>query len=376
MQYCGQFLGNLSNYKSFGDEKFVPRLAAAEFQKIAAARGCADAFTKVQDEIYSIEPAARNLIGYPEDGHLSGYYSSNVTKADIANVQAFLDKNSINALNTRYAEDCQKVPFSWNTLMDDLLLRLFKDDSGSFRLLVASAVEDSKDLDMDGTPLKLIYGDFKAEMAKAAENVAKAKRYAANEHQQKMLDAYHESFITGSIEAHMDSQRHWLHDIGPAVETNLGFIETYRDPHGVRAEWEGFVAMVNKEQTRKFANLVDRAPQFVSRLPWSKEFERQTINKPDFTSLEVLAFATSGVPAGINIPNYQNITQVLGSKNVSLGNVISAQAPNEKFPFIAPEDLELYRKYRNPSFEVQVGTHELGHGTGKLFDTEYVMMVS
>lgn len=112
MQYCGQFLGNLSNYKSFGDEKFVPRLAAAEFQKIAAARGCADAFTKVQDEIYGIEPAARNLIGYPEDGHLSGYYSSNVTKADIANVQAFLDKNSINALNTRYAEDCQKVPFS------------------------------------------------------------------------------------------------------------------------------------------------------------------------------------------------------------------------------------------------------------------------
>lgn len=223
---------------------------------------------------------------------------------------------------------------------------------------------------MDGTPLQLVYGDFKAEMAKAAENVAKAKEYAANDHQRKMLDAYHESFITGSIEAHMDSQRHWLHDIGPAVETNLGFIETYRDPHGIRAEFEGFVAMVNKEQTRKFGKLVDRAPQFVSRLPWSQEFERETINKPDFTSLEVLAFATSGVPAGINIPNYSNITQVLGSKNVSLGNVISAQAPNEKFPFIAPKDLELYRKYRNPSFEVQVGTHELGHGTGKLFEQD------
>jgi dipeptidyl-peptidase III len=70
-----------------------------------------------------------------------------------------------------------------------------------------------------------------------------------------------------------------------------------------------------------------------------------------------------------------------------LGNVLSAKAPNEKIPFIRPEDLELYKKYRDGSFEVQVGLHELtgeplplaghrwanpkltldtGHGCGKL----------
>jgi dipeptidyl-peptidase-3 len=46
---------------------------------------------------------------------------------------------------------------------------------------------------------------------------------------------------------------------------------------------------------------------------------------------------------------------------------MSAKAPNEKIPFIADKDLELYTKYRDDAFEVQVGLHELtGHGCGKL----------
>ncbi|KAI8976276.1 dipeptidyl peptidase III [Pilobolus umbonatus] len=347
LQYSAQFLGNLSNYKSFGDEKFIPRLDESSFETIVRASGSTQAiqcFQTVRRELFDTEPVSRNLLGFPEDGHLSGYYSDDITKHDIQLVQTFLEKNKIDPLNTR----------------------LFKHPQG-YELKVASAEASHRTLMMEnGQSLIITYGDFQPCMKKITQAMEDALPFVANDTQKQMLIAYANSFRTGSIQEHMKSQELWLKDISPHVETNIGFIETYRDPQGVRAEWEGFVAMVNKEQTIKFNRLVENASLFVSRLPWPAAFERETLNKPDFTSLEVLSFATGGIPAGINIPNYSSITQLYGSKNVSLGNVISAQSPNEKFPFIREQDLELYRKYRNASFEVQVGTHELGHGTGKL----------
>ncbi|TAQ88328.1 hypothetical protein B7494_g3334 [Chlorociboria aeruginascens] len=363
LEYAAQFIGNMGNYKGFGDAKFVPRCDEKAFAALAATSSKAEKHYKAtKGGIFSSGNEGIMHLGYLDEGHMTTYYpdSEGITKADISAVGEFLVKKNLLVENTR----------------------LRKTADGNFELLIASAVthvpEEGGDIgketefeiesgSLKGQKLKLVYGDHSKEMGIIAEYHRKAAENAANDNQKNMQLAYAKSFEEGSLEAFKNSQRYWIRDKGPMVESNIGFVETYRDPHGVRGEWEGFAATVNLERTKAFGALVSAAESMVPKLPWSKDFEKDKFLSPDFTSLEVLSFASSGIPAGINIPNYDDIRQSEGFKNVSLGNVLGAKAPNEKVPFISEEDLAIYQKYRDPAFEVQVGIHELlGHGTGKL----------
>ncbi|KAI4814413.1 hypothetical protein KUCAC02_003609 [Chaenocephalus aceratus] len=365
--YAAGLYANMGNYKSFGDTKFIPNLPKDKLKALVKA---SQAFQDQPAEmealwdscsclLFSLEDRQKQL-GLGDKG-ITTYFSGNCSLEDAELAQKFLDSKKLSAYNTR-------------------LFKREKEGKACYEVRLASAVQ--KDCAVEGEcetscgsfnfedkEFTVKRGDYAPLMEKVSFYLQKAQAYAANENQRKMLEEYARSFTLGSVDAHKEGSRYWIKDKGPIVESYIGFIESYRDPFGSRGEFEGFIAVVNKAMSERFAKLVSSAEVLLPELPWPKEFEKDTFLKPDFTSLDVLTFAGSGIPAGINIPNYDDIRQSEGFKNVSLGNVLSVAyaTQKEKLTFLQEEDKDLFIKWKGPSFEVQVGLHELlGHGSGKL----------
>ena len=239
LEYAAQFLGNLGNYKGFGDSKFIPRCSPETLDALASVSSDAKHFlekSRVNGAgIYAdVKQPALMHLGFPDQGHLSAYYpdSPDITEWEIELLGKFLYEKKLLPENTR----------------------IQKHKNGDFDVLVASGLREPiteegnlspgtkwvLDGRLKGRKLELKYGDHLEEMAKIVLHMKKAGLYAANDTQTKMVNEYVKSFESGSLSAFKESQRYWVQDLGPLVESNIGFIETYRDPIGLRAEWEGF----------------------------------------------------------------------------------------------------------------------------------------
>lgn len=374
--YTASFFGNMGNYKSFGDSKFVPALSPekfymflsrAQFSKDKQKEYFETLWESCVDRMYSLPPRHRQL-GLGAKNGISTYFSANCEMEDAALGGRFMKSIGLSPYNTRLMKSEDGSIYT---------IKIASSTTCNLSLNDTDEMDDiqnvCKDYSFEQKTFKIRRGDYAPIMSRIVSNLKRALQFSSDETQKSMLESYIQSFTKGSIEEHKQGSRYWIQDKGPTVESYIGFIESYRDPSGARGEWEGFVACVNREVSRKFGALVDHAEEMLKLMPWSHEFEKDVFLRPDFTSLEVLAFGSSGVPAGINIPNYDDIRQNEGFKNVSLGNVLAASygSGNKPVTFLKDEDQSLFKALKGEAFEVQVGIHELlGHGSGKLYHSD------
>lgn len=243
LTFAAMFYGNHGNYLSFGDSKFVPSLPQDAFRKVFEKAAMSTKHMLMLDQmlpqVYSTDEHCR-ILGYPGEG-VSTYFSPNVTKDDVERAQRFMDSLGIQPYNTR----------------------LFKRGA-HLRILIASSKKRRIQEHMfEGKLFSVEYGDHAEHVAKIVAALRQAIKYAADDNQRRMIANYVVHFETGGVDYHKESQRWWIKDIGPSVETNIGFVETYRDPAGVRAEFEGFVAMVNKETSKKVSQRLTRISSYL-----------------------------------------------------------------------------------------------------------------
>lgn len=303
--YASAFYGNAGNYK-MGDRKVVPGLTVDQFECIVRvslayqmnAEPIRSLWERCRGPMYRLDERTRTL-GLGEHG-ITTYFSDNCTAADADLVNQWLKKHQLEAYNCR----------TFKTLSAADGTATYEIRLASVATSVLAHLPQGVD-EFGGARFRVTAGDYAPLLSLVVAELRRAEEVAANENQRQMLQAYVRSFEMGDLNAHKDGSRSWVQDRGPMVESYIGFIETYRDPAGVRGEFEGFVAMVNKEMSAKFGQLVENAEKLIEKLPWGAGLEKDSFLRPDFTSLEVLTFAGSGVPAGINIPNCKWFLTVL-----------------------------------------------------------------
>ena len=220
-------------------------------------------------------------LGFPSDLAQSAYYpgDQHMSKDEIALVSQTLGDHSIYPENTRI----QKIQSLKRPIFEVLQASVQRDASAP-----EFSLRDSKGI------LRIVRGDHAKELDLICHSLAEASKYAS-ELQQTVLEQYIDSFQTGSLRTYRDSQRTWIRDKGPRVENIFGFVEPYRDPFGIRAEFEGIVGISDIEETKILKSLVDNSDKFIRRLPWvittdlegqSKgPFEKTLFEPPDFASI-------------------------------------------------------------------------------------------
>jgi dipeptidyl-peptidase III len=279
-----------------GNSKIIPNIDEDKFETIIKASKAFSSDTAVEKlfeqtkkAIFELNDQCKNL-GLKNDG-VTTYFSSNCTKADADLVGDWMKTKQMEAYICRTFKTEES---NGNTVYN---IRLASAETGE-KSGITFGEEEFK-----GCKFVVTRGDYSKLMRLLADNLKDAQKHAANENQRLMIDNFVESFIEGSLVAHKDGTRYWIKDKGPVVETYIGFVTTYRDPAGQRAEFEGFVSIVDKEMSAKFGALVENAEKFIKTIPWGSNFEKDTYLKPDFTSLDVLALSGCIVPCGQNIPH-------------------------------------------------------------------------
>ena len=202
-----------------------------------------------------------------------------MTREEIDRVSKILGEKSIFPENTRISKSSHSNRNHYDVLQAAV------DHKPPVELPVA----ESRDT------INLVIGDHSAELERVCESLEAAREYVARFPQRQILEQYLKSFRTGDMEAYRESQRLWVKDIKPSVEAIFGFVEPYRDPYGIRAEFEGVVAIVDVEETEVLSRLVKSSDKYIRQLPWAQNatenngkgpFEKEMFEPPDFTSLQ------------------------------------------------------------------------------------------
>lgn len=204
----------------------------------------------------------------------------------------------------------------------------------------------------------------------------KAKTVAENDKQAAVIDKLIEYYRTGDLHTFDAYTIAWVEETAGDVDFTNGFTESYGDPLGMKASWEGIANFKDQGATERTAKLSANAQWFEDHSPVDARFKKE---KCKGISAKVIVAAMLGgdlypsTAIGINLPNSNWVRAEHGSKSVTIGNLTdaynkAARGNGFQEEFVIDEATrELINKYGDVCDDLHTDLHEcLGHGSGKL----------
>lgn len=219
-------------------------------------------------------------------------------------------------------------------------------------------------------------GMYGAAIEKIVYWLEKAKGVALNEVQKLEIELLIKYYTSGDLKIWDDYNVLWAGNTEPTVDYINGFIETYNDPMGMKANWEAIVDYKDIEATKRTALITSNAQWFEDNSPVNPAYRKEKVTGVAASVINIAMLGGDSYPAsplGINLPNSNWIRSETGSKSVTLANITDAieiasrgGGMLEEFAF-DEEEVKRANDYGSLASALHTDFHEcIGHGSGKL----------
>ncbi len=237
---------------------------------------------------------------------------------------------------------------------------------------------NSKLVKENGQLKELVYksgGLYGAAIDKVIEWLEKAKGVAENPAQADALGLLIKYYQTGDLQTWDDYNVAWTAATEGNIDYINSFIEVYNDPLGYRGSYESVVQIKDFDMSEKMSVLSKNAQWFEDNSPLMPEHKKKNVVGVTYKVVNVAGEAgdsSPSTPIGVNLPNANWIRASVGSKSVSLGNIIesynNSSSSGRLKEFVNDEtELQLEEKYGEIGDKLHTALHEvIGHASGQL----------
>lgn len=217
-----------------------------------------------------------------------------------------------------------------------------------------------------------LYGEH---IAKIVEHLKLATQYAENTIQKESIEHLIRFYETGDPAYFDEHCKSWIADTNSDIVFINGFIEDYQDPLGTACFFESLVAFKNPIESKRIHSIIENIQWFEDHLPCDTRFKKTKASAMSASSVTMIGFSgqmNPQPPRGVILPNAEWLREEVGSKTLTLSNVIHAQESTSHWivdEFIHPNYRDVVREYGSDTTIELINLHEMcGHALGQLLD--------